>query len=317
MVKYDEIVKYIVGNSPRAVAALVLNTPEVEVGESVSAERPTVQTHRGDMAFHIYLPGGEEAILHIEAQTDDSARKPMHLRMLLYSSLLAHKYEKNVYSAVLYFRPPAGRNDPGVYRHGNEQLGGVSFRYKVIRMYDLEGKDFLDPEAIGLLPFTALMKHPEDMTAKAWVEKCIETTLAADVDSNEQSTLLFALSLFGSIKHPNEFFEDPKLEAIMQESPFYESVMQRGEQRGILRGREEGIELGEQRGIVRGREEGTRQTRIESTLDILTHRFPNADANALKDELEAIDDLDRLKQVNLDASIAESLQAFQQSLNGV
>ena len=85
----------------------------------------------------------------------------------MYSSSLAHEYEKNVYSAVLYFRPPAGRNDPGVYRHGNEQLGGKWFQYKVIRMYDLEGKDFLDPEAIGLLPFTALMKHPEDMTPRS------------------------------------------------------------------------------------------------------------------------------------------------------
>ena len=309
MVKYDEIFKYIVGNFPRALAALVLNMPEVVVGESLSTELPTVQTHRSDIAFHIHLPGGEEAILHIEAQTDDSTRKPMHLRMLHYSSSLALKYEKNVYSAVLYFRPPAGRNDPGVYRHGNEQLGGKWFQYKVIRMYDLEGQDFLDPEAIGLLPFTALMKHPEDMTPEAWVEKCIETTLATDVDSNEQSTLLFALSLFGSIAHPKEFFEDPRLEAIMQESPFYESVMQRG----IVRGREEGIELGEKRGEWRG----ARQTSIESTMNVFTHRFPNADANALKDMLEAIDDLDRLKQVNLNASIAESLQAFQESLNGV
>ena len=297
MVKYDEIFKYIVGNFPRALAALVLNTPEVVVGEILSTELPTVQTHRSDMAFHIHLPGGEEAILHIEAQTDDSTRKPMHLRMLHYSSSLALKYEKNVYSAVLYFRPPAGRNDPGVYRHGNEQLGGVSFRYKVIRMYDLEGQDFLDPEAIGLLPFTALMKHPEDMPPEAWVEKCIETTLAADVDSNEQSTLLFALSLFGSIAHPQEYFKNPITEAIMQESPFYHDVI------GL--GREEGINL------------GARQTSIESTLNIFTHRFPNADVNALKDTLEAIDDLDRLKQVNLDASIAESLQAFQESLNGV
>ena len=76
---------------------------------------------------------------------------------------------------------------------------------------------------------------------------------------------------------------------------------------------EEGIVLGEKRGIERG----ARQTRIESTLDILTYRFPSADVNALKDELEAIDDLERLKQVNLDASIAKSLHEFQQSLNGV
>ena len=79
----------------------------------------------------------------------------------------------------------------------------------------------------------------------------------------------------------------------MQESPFYESVLQRG------------INL------------GARQTSIESTMNVFTHRFPNADANALKDELEAIDDLDRLKQLNLFVYTAESLHAFQQSLNGV
>ena len=79
----------------------------------------------------------------------------------------------------------------------------------------------------------------------------------------------------------------------MQESPFYESVMQRGEQRGIELGREQGIELGEKRGIERGIERGARQTSIESTLNVFTHRFPSADANALKDMLEAIDDLDR------------------------
>ena len=120
----------------------------------MSTEHLTVRTHRSDDGVsYTACPGGEEAILHIEAQTDDSIRKPMPLRMLHYSSSLAHEYEKNVYSAVLYFRPPAGRNDPGVYRHGNEQLGGKWFQYKVIRMYDLEGKDFLDPEAIGLLAF--------------------------------------------------------------------------------------------------------------------------------------------------------------------
>ncbi len=103
----------------------------------------------------------------------------------------------------------------------------------------------------------------------------------------------------------------------MQESPFYESVIQRGEQRGIVRGREEGIVLGEKRGIERGIERGARQTRIESTLDILTYRFPSANVNALKGMLEAIDDLDRLKQLNINAYRATSLHAFQESLNGV
>ena len=90
-------------------------------------------------------------------------------------------------------------------------------------MYELEGEAFLDPEAVGLLPFTALMKPPADTPPQVWVEKCIETTQAADVDSQTRSTLLFDLSLFGSLVHPPELFQDPMLEAIMQESPFYQS----------------------------------------------------------------------------------------------
>ena len=90
----------------------------------------------------------------------------------------------------------------------------------------------------------------------------------------------------------------------MQESPFYHDVIERG--------KEEGINIGEARGITLG----ARQTRIESALDILADRFPRADINALKRQLEAIDDLDRLKQLPLNASKAKSLHDFQQSLNG-
>ena len=291
---YDEIFKHVTGEFPYALAALALKTPEVEVGKRLATEHTTVRIHHSDMTFHISLPD-EKAILHIEAQTDDSTHKPMPLRMLAYSSFLALEHEKNVCSTVLYFRPPAGQNDPGFYTYGNEQRGGGWFQYNVIRVYELEGEDFLDPEAVGLLPFTALMKPPPNMTPHAWVEKCIETTQSANVDREMRATLLFALSLFGSLVHSPEFFQDPLLEAIMQESPFYEHVMQRGIEQGI--------------------EQGARQMSIESTLATLNGRFPNADVDTLKPILEAIDDLNRLRELNLNASIAESFNAFREHLD--
>ncbi len=294
---YDEIFKHVTGEFPKDLAVLALKTAEVEVGERLSTKQATVRMHHSDMTLHVCLPD-EEAILHIEAQTDDSTHKPMPLRMLAYSSFLALEYEKNVYSTVLYFRPPAGQKAPGFYRYGNAQRGGVSFQYNVIRIYQLEGETFLDPEAVGLLPFTALMEPPADMTPQTWVEKCIETTQAADVGREMRATLLFALSLFGSLVHPNEFFQDPLLEAIMQESPFYEHVIQRG------------IEQGYEQGI----EQGARQTSIENTLAVIKARFPHADVNALIPRLETIADIDQLKQVNLEASLAASFHDFQETL---
>lgn len=69
-----------------------------------------------------------------------------------------------------------------------------------------------------------------------------------------------------------------------------------------------------QRGIEQGMEQGARQMSIESTLALLKKRFPEADVNALQPTLNAIEDLNCLKELNLDASFAESFQAFRDRL---
>ena len=64
-----------------------------------------------------------------------------------------------------------------------------------------------------------------------------------------------------------------------------------------------------------GVHQGAHQVSIEITLNILTERFSNVEVNALRTRLEAITDLDRLKQLNLSAAIAENFHAFQEALN--
>ncbi len=286
---YDEVFKHVTGEFPYALAALALNTPDVEVGERLSTEHTTVQMHQNDMTFQVRLPD-EEAILHIEAQTDDSTQRPMPLRMLAYSSFLSLEHQKHVYSTVLYFRPPAGRRDPGVYRYGNPERGGVEFWYNVIRVYALEGEAFLDADALGLLPFTALMKSPGDMTAEAWVEKCVQTTQQASVDRKTRGTLLFALSLFGSLVHPPELFQNLISEAIMQESPFYQRVMQRGIEQGVEQG-------------------ATRATR-DAVLKLLQHRFgdvPESIANHIT-KLHHISQLEAFFEKVMNAETLDDIQ---------
>ena len=70
-----------------------------------------------------------------------------------------------------------------------------------------------------------------------------------------------------------------------------------------------------EQGIEQGIEQGARQTSIESTLAILNERFPAADGTAVRSILEAIGDLDRLKHLNLQASIVPSFKAFQEHLD--
>ncbi len=82
-----------------------------------------------------------------------------------------------------------------------------------------------------------------------------------------------------------------------------EHYLQQGIQQGIEQGRQQGIE------------QGARQMSLESTLTILTERFPNADVNTVKPLLETIEDLNRLRQLNRDALIARSFYAFREGLD--
>jgi predicted transposase YdaD len=299
---YDEIVKHLMDRFPHAFAVLALKTPDVEVQGKLTTEQPTVKIHQSDMTFRVRLRD-EEAILHIEAQTEDSRDKPMPLRMLAYASFLGLQYELPVYSTVLYFRPNAGRTDPGYYAYGDESRGGLWYKYTVIRLAELEGASFLDASSIGLLPFTPLMRPPAGMTGEAWIEKCVETTLSARVDSQTRATLLFALSIFGSLAYSPELFQAFISEEIMQESPFYEVVMQRGFERGVEQGIEQGIE------------QGARETSIANILAVLTARFPQRDPHPVQHALEAILDLDRLTQLLQTAALTPTFEAFLQALD--
>ena len=76
----------------------------------------------------------------------------------------------------------------------------------------------------------------------------------------------------------------------MQESPFYTHVIEQG--------------------VV----QGARQTNIDNTLATLEARFPEADLNTLKTRLEAITDIEKLKQITLNASLATSFQDFKEKI---
>ena len=70
-----------------------------------------------------------------------------------------------------------------------------------------------------------------------------------------------------------------------------------------------------QQGRQHGIEQGERRASIESTLAILNTRFPDADLQTLTHTLEAIDDINRLKQLIREASVVETFHAFRERLD--
>ena len=95
-----------------------------------------------------------------------------------------------------------------------------------------------------------------------------------------------------------------------EEATLMQTMAEHYLQQGIEQGKAQGIEQGKAQGI----EQGARQMSIESTLATLNARFRHADVDTLKPTLEAIEDLNRLKHLNLMASLADTLDAFREHL---
>ena len=138
------------------------------------------------------------------------------------------------------------------------------------------------------------MKPPVGVDSESWVQRCVSATRAAPVDADVRATLLFGLSIFGSLAHNVELFHKFISEEVLMESPFYEERIKRWLEQGI--------------------ERGAREATIENTLTVVTERFPFADIVELKSRLEGISDIDRLKQLGVAASLVPSFEAFQSKL---
>ncbi len=84
----------------------------------------------------------------------------------------------------------------------------------------------------------------------------------------------------------------------MQESSVYQHIIEKGRAEGI----EQGIE------------QGAKESTIESILLFLDTRFQANTAQTLKPALDAIDDLQRLKQLLREAAETQSLEVFTNNL---
>ena len=289
--EYDTTGKDILNERINEIARFVLNVPDVEVLADLDTEQQLVRAFRTDITKRIRI-NTRDAVLHIELQLRDSTEKPMWARNAHYHGYLVGEHQIPVYSNVIYFHPNAGRNDPGGYEYN---WNGYDYRlsYKVIRLIEIDGQAILEAQVPGLLPFTPLMKPPDNMLLERWVQQCIDATVATPVEPPTKGNLLYGLSLFGGLVHDQSLFERIP-EELMQES----SVFQHQREKFIAEG------------ITQGAKEAT----LKNLLTVLNAKFHTEAVRALTLALENIDDLQRLEELLLAAVNAENLETFTEKL---
>ena len=277
---YDNIGKRLWTDHALDLSRFVLGEEDVEVLADLDTEQQTIIARQTDITKRIRV-NNQQAILHVELQLRDSTATPMWARNAQYQGYLVGKYEKPVYSNVIYFHPNAGRNGPGGYTYSWNGYEHTN-RYKVIRLIEIEGQTVLEMQTPGLLPFTPLMKPPTGIDSEHWVQACVDATRTTTVDQQTQADLLYAISVFGSIVYDPQVFKGRIPEALMQESKFYQLML--------------------------------RENTIEHIIALLEQQFHTEAVRALTPMLQNIDDLERLKELHLAAARVPNIETFAQKL---
>ena len=170
--QYDAVSKNVIQQNPEDWIRFGLGISEVEVIQLLDTEQPTVKSNRADSFIHANV-NGRSVVIHFEIQTRDSTEVPMPQRIAGYAGRGIENFGMPVYSHVIYLHPNAGRNDPGQYVQ--EMQGyNIIIQYKVIRLCDLEGQNFLDAKLRGLIPFAPLMNPPKSMDSEQWLRQCVQ-----------------------------------------------------------------------------------------------------------------------------------------------
>ena len=248
-------------------------------------------------------------------------------------------YEKHglpIRSHVIYLRPGAGRNDPGVYTQSDPGYR-IHIEYQVIRLYELDGQSVLDAANVGLIPFAPLMQPPADTEGIAWVQQCIEATRGLPLAPLSRPDYLTSLGILGGLAHEPNAIGALIPKEVRMESGFYrlmqEEARQSVEAETRAKVEEETrakieaetrakVEEETRAKLAAEMEETTTKMRqqvaheaaVKSILTVLDARFQSVLVQGLKPAIEQIEDLQNLDQLHRTAIVAPSLEDFTETL---
>lgn len=115
---------------------------------------------RADIVYEIQSQQGQSFIQHIEFQQYRPSDEPMPFRMTEYAVRLWKQHHLPVCGAVIYLLPEADVNDPGYFEMvcPFDQSQILRCYYRVVRLWEIDGRHFLEENSPGLYPLVPLTR---------------------------------------------------------------------------------------------------------------------------------------------------------------
>ena len=284
--RFDAILKEIFSEAIGMIYYLAIGKKIGKKVKVISAEIRLVKTFRPDILVEA---DGEIIQVEIQAQQDKTLPK----RMFRYYYAIVEKYKKEPTQIVLFVGK--GNPPPSEYKTPN-----LTLKYKVLDMKKIDPDVFIrsrKPAEVILGILAGKFKDKPQIVRK--VQKRI-----VEILKNEEKIIKYidSISFLAGLFDVKINVKPMPIQVDIRKTFLYKW------------GKEEGLKEGEQRGIIKGKEEGLKEGLIkglrEGIFGIVQTKFGSQKAKLIKNLLEKINDINRLKKIKKEVIRAETWEDF-------
>ncbi len=224
---YDNVCKFLTEQFTADIATWLLGSP-VKLTQ-LSPTELSLEPIRADSL--ILQDVDNNLVLHLEFQTDPDPEIPF--RMNDYRLRVYRRFpQRQMRQIVIYLR----KTNSELVRQNTFSLERTTHSFDVIRLWERQPSEFLNPNSVGLLPFAVLSntENPQQILNQA-------AQLIQEIpEKRVQSNLVGTTAILAGLVLKEEVIKTILREEVMKESVIYQEILRTGFQRGRLEGRQEG-----------------------------------------------------------------------------
>ncbi|OKH18625.1 transposase [[Limnothrix rosea] IAM M-220] len=226
--------KRLISLNPDAWVRWIIGAPDLRSGEFLDPQFQWV-SRDSDVLLRVTCPNDGDFLLLNELQLRHDSQMPQ--RIAAYAALAREKFDLPVYPVLINILQPS--RNPQIPHCYQSVFKGLQARqdYHVINLWEVDTATVFSQDIASLLPFVPILKNGN---AEQPIREAVRR-LRQDRDLQELEPLLAFFASF--------VLEIPLVQQIMrwdmsvlQESPWYEDILKRGQIMGLKEGIEQGIE---------------------------------------------------------------------------
>ncbi len=215
MQQYDIAAKVLIDTCRDEIIRYLMDLPVQQTRLMEPLPQETVSVKRSDYPVMITDPAGHDMMVIIELQADWKRTVPLNL--LDYRVRYMLKYDVEVLTCVLLLRPSGTATD--LYEDRE-----VRFRYRLVKIYEMDAKTVVSEGPLCMLPFVPLMRGGAEYLDEA--ESLIYGSERARPERADMLTSMAILSGLVSTDLPAKLIARRK--DIMIESAAYDIIKKEG-----------------------------------------------------------------------------------------